>query len=349
MMLAVLGTVIALAVTFGLVRLTVRVFEAPASSGEPTAGATSPQEEGQVSTATPVPDGQGRFAAAPSASASASPSASSAGKTESSGGNSACPRFPRFPDENCTGYKHTGVKLRDCANNVTKSNIKLDGCRFTNGLTIEGKNVTITRSLVKGKVGGTYKTDWSLVGLKLIDVEIDGGGKVDPNGEAAIGNDDYTCIRCHIHGTGRGANMRKNVHIEDSYLHGWVYVDGAHQTAIGSNGGSNYKIIHNNLVCDSEGCSAALSLYGDFEPIKNALIERNLFNTNGGYCTYGGSTSAKPFPIGTDIRYVNNLFGKKYGPKCGYYGPVATFEFHQGNVWSGNSWQDGSGPVKPQS
>lgn len=347
MVFVVVGTVIALAATFGFVRATDLAFQPSASGGDVGATPTASQDEGQVSTATPVPDGKGKFAAAPSATASASASASP--NRAQSGGASACPGFPRFPDENCTGYKHTGVKLRDCPNTVTKNNAKLDGCRFTNGLTIEGTNVTISRSLVLGKVGGTYKTDWSLVGLRLIDVEIDGGGKVDPNGEAAIGNDDYTCIRCHIHGTGRGANMRKNVHIEDSYLHGWVYVNGAHQTAIGSNGGSNYKVIHNNLVCDSDGCSAALSLYGDFEPINNALIERNLFNTNGGYCTYGGSTSAKPFPIGTNIRYVNNLFGKKFGPKCGYYGPVATFEFHAGNVWSGNAWQDGSGPVKPQS
>ncbi|MEH1125121.1 hypothetical protein [Micromonospora sp. CPCC 206061] len=342
-----MSTVIVLVAAFGVVRATGVGFKPFATGGEPGTEATTPQNGGQVSTATPVPGGAGKLGAAPSASATPSPSASA--KKEESGGRSACPSFPRFPDQNCTGYEHTGVTLRNCSNTVTKNNAKLDSCRFVNGLTIEGKNVTITRSLVQGKVTATYKTDWSLVGLKLIDVEIDGGGKVDPNGEAAIGNDDYTCIRCHIHGTGRGANMRNNVHIEDSYLHGWVYVDGAHQTAIGSNGGSNYKVIHNNLICDSDGCSAALSLYGDFEPINNALIERNLLNTDGGYCTYGGSTSAKPYPIGTNIRYINNLFGKKYGPKCGYYGPVATFEFHDGNVWSGNAWQDGSGPVKPQS
>ena len=141
--------------------------------------------------------------------------------------------------------------------------------------------------------------------------------------------------------------MERNVTIRDSYLHGWVYTEGAHQTAVGSNGGGNFTVVHNNLECQSKGCSAALSLYGDFEPINGALIENNLFNTDGGYCTYGGSTSAKPYPIGKNIRYVNNVFGKKFGPKCGYYGPVATFEMHEGNQWTGNRWQDG-GNVKPQ-
>jgi hypothetical protein len=292
--------------------------------------------------------------AAPSLSTAPSPSPSASrspatGPKPRAGSAGPCPAYPSFPNAGCTGWEHTGVKLRTCSGTITKANTRLVGCRFPNGLTIQAKNVSISRSLVQGLVGATYLTDWSLGGLKLVDVEIDGGGKVDPNGQAAIGSDDYSCIRCHIHGTGRGANMANNVHIEDSYLHGWVYVDGAHQTAIGSNGGKNFTVIHNNLDCQSEGCSSALSLYGDFEPIKGALIEKNLFNTDGGYCTYGGSTSAKPYPIGTDIRYVDNVFGKKYGPKCGYYGPVATFEMHAGNEWRGNVWQDGSGEVKPQS
>ncbi|BBH68026.1 hypothetical protein ACTI_47110 [Actinoplanes sp. OR16] len=253
-----------------------------------------------------------------------------------------------MPNASCTGYEHTGVTLRSCNGTIKKANAKLDRCRFSGGLTIQAKNVTITRSLVEGRVGATYLTDWSLGGLKLIDVEIDGGGGVDPNGEAAIGSNDYSCLRCHIHGTGRGANMERNVTIRDSYLHGWVYTEGAHQTAIGSNGGGNFTVVHNNLECQSKGCSSALSLYGDFSPIDGALIQNNLFNTDGGYCTYGGSTDAKPYPIGTNIRYVDNLFGKKFGPKCGYYGPVATFEMHEGNAWTGNRWQDGSGNVKPQ-
>ncbi|PRY32044.1 hypothetical protein [Pseudosporangium ferrugineum] len=351
MVLAILGALLVMVAGATLFR-----FIGPGTAREPVADARA----GAAASSPALPSGTAApTGAGPSAKPSATPSGSSrpsrapaTRKPEpksAAGPSGPCGAFPSFPDASCTGWQHTGVKLRTCNGTITRANTKLDGCRFLKGLTIQAKNVSITRSRVEGLVGATYLTDWSLGGLKLVDVEIDGGGGVDPNGQAAIGSDDYTCIRCHIHGTGRGANMANNVRIEDSYLHGWVYVDGAHQTAIGSNGGKNFTVVHNNLDCQSKGCSSALSLYGDFAPIDGALIEKNLFNTDGGYCTYGGSTSAKPYPIGTNIRYVDNRFGKKYGPKCGYYGPVATFEMHAGNEWRGNTWQDGSGEVKPQS
>lgn len=343
MTFAILGTLLAVGVVASLLQF------ARADDSRDTAAGNA-ADIGSAAPVTPAPGASGSAAAVPSASGapSSKPAASPSSKKAAAARDSGpCGAFPRFPNASCTGWQHTGVKLRSCKGTITKSNAKLDKCRFSSGLTIQAKNVTITRSLVQGRVGATYLTDWSLGGLKLVDVEIDGGGGVDPNGEAAIGSNDYSCVRCHIHGTGRGANMERNVTIRDSYLHGWVYTEGAHQTAIGSNGGGNFTVVHNNLECQSEGCSAALSLYGDFAPINGALIENNLFNTDGGYCTYGGSTTAKPFPIGKNIRYVNNVFGKKFGPKCGYYGPVATFEMHEGNQWVGNRWADG-GNVKPQ-
>jgi hypothetical protein len=262
----------------------------------------------------------------------------------------ACPAFPAVPDANCTGWQHTGVQLHSCPSTVTTANAVLDSCRFAGGLTVQASNVTISRSRVEGRVMATYLTNWSLGGLRLTDVEIDGGGNAD-NGQAAIGNDNYTCVRCHIHGTGRGANLGRNVTIQDSYLHDWVYINGAHQTAIGSNGGSGFRIIHNNLICNSggPGCSAALSFYGDFAPVNDVLVQNNLLNTNGAYCTFAGSTTAKPFPRGTNIRYIDNLFGKMYNKGCGLYGPVATWEYYEGNVWTGNRWQDGSGAINPKS
>jgi hypothetical protein len=316
-----------------------------AKQSNPLAGAAA----SQGGAATSQPGGKAVLSAAPSPSSSAGTSPKPGTAATAATHSGPCPAFPGFPDASCTGWQHTGVKLRTCDSTVKKAGTKLDGCRFTDGLVIQAGDVTITRSRVEGRVQGTYLTSFSLSNLTLQDVEIDGGGGVDPNGQAAIGNDAYTCIRCDVHGTGRGANLGENVHIEDSYFHDFVYVNGAHQTAIGSNGGDKYQIIHNNLVCNSDGCSAALSLYGDFAPVDDALIQNNLFNTTGSYCTYGGSTTAKPYPHGTNIRYINNLFGKKYGPKCGLFGPVATWEYYAGDVWTGNQWQDGSGEVKPKS
>ena len=281
----------------------------------------------------PVPFGQ------PPATAGGEP----AGPGPAAGSGSACAAFPGFPDESCTGWRHTGVSLRDCPTTITEAGARLDGCRFPGGVTILAAGVTISRSLIHGLV----EPHDSLQGLTLTDVEIDGSGQPDPQGEAAIGNGDYTCIRCHIHSSGRGANLDRNVRIEDSYLHGFSYTDGVHQTAIGSNGGSGFTIIHNNLECSTDGCSAALALYGDFFPIEDVLVQRNLFNTTGSFCTYAGSVEGKPFPVGTGIRYLDNRFGRKYHPDCGIYGTVTSWGQHTGNAWQGNQWQDGSGPVNP--
>lgn len=274
-----------------------------------------------------------------------SPPGDSAGQPEDAT-SSPCGPFPAFPNETCTGWQHTGASLRDCPSLVVEPGATLDGCRFSNGLEIDAANVTITRSRIEGLV----RPRGDLQNLQLVDVEIDGTGKIDPasgDSQLAIGNENYTCLRCHIHDTGRGANLGRNVHIEDSYLHGFPYMDGKHMTAIGSNGGSNFTIRHNNLECDVSGCSAALSFYGDFAPIRDVLVERNLFNTTGSYCTYAGSVDGKEHPVGSNIRYVDNRFGKKFMDDCGRYGPVASWSGGNGNVWQGNTWHDGSGPVQP--
>jgi hypothetical protein len=329
--MAVLGAVVAVVAVLlavALVRLT--------GLGSPAAGEpTTPDPTASAATSPPsTPDGGSR---------DMKPGADPADK--SLAGPGVCPAFPEFPDESCTGYRHTGVELRDCPNVIEQDGLTLDSCRFSQDLVIQAKDVTITRSFVDGTVYATYLTDWSLGDLTLIDVEIDGGGRVVDGRTAAIGDDDYTCIRCDMHGSERGANMGSNVHIEDSYMHGFLHVPGSHQSAIGTNGGNNLTLIHNNLDCESAGdaCSAALALYPDFEPVDNVLVQNNLLNTNGGYCTYGG------FDEGTNIRYIDNIFGNKYHPECGIWGPVAAFVASaEGNEWRGNVYPDGS-EVVPKS
>jgi hypothetical protein len=340
---AAVGVIAAVVLTLGLARIT--------DVTTPTSGGT----DGAGGQASVTPDG--RLVPAPGEIGSGRgqrPQASPDGDGHDGsgrpgrGGRSSpaaggCPAFPAFPDENCTGYRHTGVDLRPCPNVIEDDGVTLDGCRFGPDLTIIGQNVTITRSLVEGTVNATYLTEWSLGGLTLIDVEIDGKNRIVDGRTAAIGNDDYTCIRCHIHSSNRGANLGWNVHIEESLLHGWYHSEGAHQTAIGSNGGGNFTIIHNNLECAEGLCSAALALYPDFEPIDGALIQHNLFNTDGGYCTYGGAGSNG----GSNVRFIDNVYGDKFFPECGEYGAVVSFQPGvSGNEWRGNRFADGS-PVPP--
>lgn len=266
-------------------------------------------------------------------------------------GSGVCPAFPAFPDEKCTGYKHNGITVDQlttdttkCPQNLNVAGKTYDRCKFVNGVSVGASNVTITNSLVLGRVNAPY----TRTNLVLQDVEIDGQNS-DPNGQSGIGDYSYTCVRCDVHGTGRGAALGDDVIIKDSYFHDFYYVNGAHQTAVGNNGAAHNQIIHNNLLCNSDGCSAALSLYGDFGQVNDILIQNNLFNTTGSFCTYaGGNETTKAYPNGTNIRYVDNVFGKKYHTGCGIYGPVSFWNANStGNVWTGNIWQDGSGAVSP--
>lgn len=120
----------------------------------------------------------------------------------------------------------------------------------------------------------------------------------------------------------------------------------------------NATVTHNSLVCDFQGpfvnseigCSADLTGYPDFAPIKNNTIQNNLLMSNNignGFCAYGGGTAGKPFSgdatNATNIKFLNNVFQKGANGKCGAYGPVTDFlSGRTGNVWSGNVWDDGT-------
>ena len=100
------------------------------------------------------------------------------------------------------------------------------------------------------------------------------------------------------------------------------------------------------MKCAGTGCSAAIPNYGDFSPVENFLIERNLISTTGGYCVYGGSLDVKPYPDASDVRFINNHFSTEFYPTCGQFGVVTGFENGvRGNVWTGNVWHETGNPI----
>ena len=146
----------------------------------------------------------------------------------------------------------------------------------------------------------------------------------------------------------------RNCTIEDSYVHDQMEDPSGVYHESGIRMGQNAVIRHNTISCDAPnfppdaGCSAPLTGYGDFAPVRNNLIEANLFvATTGGTCAYGGSTLGKPYSAQTrDIRFVNNTFQRGDG-RCGYWFPISAFDSSaSGNVWSGNVWDNG-GTVPP--
>jgi len=304
-------------------------------SPSPTASATpSPTVSPTATTAPPTTPPATTPPPSPSPSPTVSPTPTITGPT-----GRTCPAFPAMPDAACTGVP-PGVTLHACSSTISAAGT-YDSCLFTGGVYINARNVTITRSRVLGIVGGSTYNDPTR-NLKLIDVEIDGGTTIDPDGQAAVGGNGYTCLRCHVHRTGRGANAGSNVEIRDSLFYDFGSVSSAHITAIGSNGGGHSQIVHNSLTCNvmagrAGGCSAAFSLYGDFDPIDDWLVQNNSFASVHGFCTYGGSVSGKAYPHATNVRFLDNVFGP-----CPQYGAYSGWENNAGNVWSGNRWQDGT-------
>jgi len=299
--------------------------------------------------------------AAPAPPPSPPPSPSPSPSPGSGVGTATCPAYPAFPDENCTGYLHTGVTLHACSTTLT-SNTTYDSCKFTGVISMGSvSNVTITRSLVVGRI--EYSINGSLNNLHLTDVEIDGNKIAD--GQSAIGNNDYTCVRCNIHGTNRGANVGFNVTIQDSYLHGWWPGNPAndHVTGVGSNGGANNTITHNSITCEilndptEYACSSGMSVYGDDAPGNNNwTITNNLINAGSSSCMIIAGPPAKPYPF-TNMHVTGNHFGNEFEAywntndpshnphTCSQYGPIDTQPSSwgvNGNVWSGNVHSNGA-------
>ena len=87
-------------------------------------------------------------------------------------------------------------------------------------------------------------------------------------------------------------------------------------------------------------------MYGDFAPVDGLLVQGNLLATTGSYCAYGGSLPSKPYPDGSNIRFIDNHFSTRYNDTCGRYGPIAHFdEGARGNEWTGNVWHETGAPL----
>jgi hypothetical protein len=211
-------------------------------------------------------------------------------------------------------------------------------------------NVTIRRTRVRGApCDHTHQIDigyGTYSGLVIEDVEIDG---LNANAfGAGIGNNNFLCRRCNIHHVGQGASIGSNVTIVDSWIHDLAYSPdngGSHNEPIVALGGaSNVTLKNNNLEIDAShrGASASLALYNAYGPLNNFTVEGNVFN-GGSYCLYAGYThGANPV---TNMRFVNNRFGRAEFARCGRYGPLTGYRSGGGNVWSGNVWDDTGAPV----
>jgi hypothetical protein len=185
----------------------------------------------------------------------------------------------------------------------------------------------------------------------------------DPNNattECGVTGSNFTVRRTEIIDTNRAAYCVSNCTIEDNYFHGTNLWPDKTNLAHASSARveQNVTLRHNTLWCSFEGpfandeigCSADITGYPDFVPIKNNTIDRNLLMANNagiGFCAYGGGTKGKPFSgdatNATNIVFTNNVFQGGANKKCGAYGPVTDFVTGRtGNVWTNNKWDNGA-------
>jgi hypothetical protein len=211
---------------------------------------------------------------------------------------------------------------------------------------IRAKNVTITNSLTPR----IDATDWTGPSVSITDSTVKGGTWSD----GAIWGYNITALRVNVTGGQHSFHCASTCSVTDSWLHDQYNPSGQsyHNNAFITNGGSNMVVNHNTLACTpllnstNGGCTADVSLFGDFEQVNNVTVQNNLLMANNSsisYCAYGGWEPSKKFQNSTNIKFLNNVFERGANSKCGVYGPATSFNGSAtGNTWSGNAYLDGA-------
>jgi hypothetical protein len=229
--------------------------------------------------------------------------------------------------------------------------ITVDGTVYANKwvegcIAVKASNVTIQNVLVRSDhpcygglrhgVGAVISTGdnggGGIKNLRVIDTEIDGRGvRGDSMG---IGQTEYTCIRCNIHGNAKGAKADQNVTVQDSYLHHLSFDGSTHTENFFYDGGAgNVVVKHNWMKANAQYSTAAVSFNNDWAG-SNALVDSNYLEGNGGAGFTGGAMGKTP-PNMHHIVVTNNKFSPNNS-----WGAAAAYGFDPnapGNVWSNNT------------
>jgi hypothetical protein len=270
-------------------------------------------------------------------------------------GTRVCTSADGFPDGNCTGAT-LGSSLSVVNGDLhitqsgTVSNKDVRGCVY-----IEANNVTLKNSKISGCTGSHTSVIRNNGNITVVeDVEIDGGSNYSNVDLSGVAGDNITCRRCNIHHLTKGAHFdASNYVFEYSWVHDLFMPgsDNAHGEAIYTDFTNNGIIRGNNLdsnnVINTPNNSATLAVYNLYGGHNNLQIENNLFNADASFCLYVGYTHTSQNPL-TNVKVVNNKFGRKYYPGCAYYGPVVggnngsmDWGSSNGNVWTNNTYTDG--------
>lgn len=263
-----------------------------------------------------------------------------------------------WPSASSTGIP-PGTTLTDYdgACTITDDDTEIDAKTVTcDPLIIRAANVRITNTKINGSV--LVEAPDTGYSFTITDSEIDAGPVQGTDDDSGIGKSDFVALRVDVYGGKRGVWCEYDCSVTDSWIHDQSPDPSgmAHESAIRMGDGST--IDHNSVLCNAPnfppdaGCSADLTGYGDFAPIQNNTIHRNLFMaTTGGACAYGGSSGddgSKPYgDQAANIVFEENVFQRGRGGNCGFYFPITDFDSTRpGNQWIDNVWDDGE-PLPP--
>lgn len=260
-----------------------------------------------------------------------------------------------WPGPDNTGVP-TGSSLSDytgpCV--ITTPNAVIDAKRVSCDLVIRTTGVRISRTRILGVVS---VADGSPYSFTLVDSEVHAApGGITPAGATSVGADNFTVLRSEIRGGNRQVYCRRNCLVQDSWLHGTQITGTLHASGIRASQGS--RIVHNTIACDvppngDAGCSASVTMYGDFEPVADVLVQGNRlvgYPDWNAFCVYGGSSGGKPYSgAARDVRILDNVFERGFDPdqpggvgRCGKYGPLGDYDpARPGNRFENNRWDTG--------
>lgn len=258
-----------------------------------------------------------------------------------------------FPDAT-----NTGVPAGTTLTTYSGSTSFTSGTTTIDSKTINGDiqlgsgtaHVTITKSLINGHVDAGDGFSGSL--LTLIDCEIQAGTFTG----AAVGYNNVVLLRCNINGGGTSVNAQGNVTVTDSWLHNQYLgpVAGTHNNGLLVSGNKTVgpvNVQHCTVACDTldnasgGGPTGPIAMFGDFDHLDGVTVNHcQIIAGDGGYAAALGYNTGKPF--GSDpanIVYTNNIHTRRSpGGSCGVFGTSTGFLAGSGNVFSGNTYDDGT-------
>ncbi len=249
--------------------------------------------------------------------------------------------------------------------NITTTNAVIDSKVINcSPLVVSAPGLVVKNSYLKGGVGRGDDTIPFTIQDSLLDNNTSTGYACgDPNNtttDCGVTGSNFTILRTEIMHTNRAAYCQDNCTIKDSYFHGTnlqpIASNLAHASSVRNE--QNLTLNHNTIACDYTGpfpngeigCSADMSGYPDFTPIRNDTIIKNLFMSNNAgiaFCAYGGGTAGKPFSSdptnATNIVFENNIFQRGANGKCGANGPITDYiNGRSGNSWCNNKYDNGT-------